>query len=129
MDLRTRQLSRLRFGSNRGFLIGWRRSHHVVSRTSIWLCVSAGGAAPASSRYGERPLTDPDDRLCNPLLGEPAANTGEELGDLRRRRRALVVEIPATVAPSADSAAVAPQALGEQNRAQLVRCADPHPTP
>src|SRR6266536_1350112 len=71
------------------------------------------GAAPASSRYGERLLTDPDDRLCNPLLGEPAANAGEELGDLRRRRRALVVEIPATVAPLADSAAVAPQSLGE----------------
>ena len=49
------------------------------------------------------------------------------LGDLRWRRRAPVVEIPATVALLADSAALAPQSLGEQNRAQLVRCADPHP--
>src|SRR6266498_3119202 len=113
MNLRSRQLSRLRFGSYRGFLIGWRRSHPRWEQNQHLVVCQGRGAAPASSRYGERLLTDPDDRLCNPLLGEPAANAGEELGDLRRRRRALVVEIPATVAPSADSAAVAPQSLGE----------------
>ena len=89
----------------------------------LWVACQGRARRPASSRYGERLLTDPDDRLCNPLLGEPAANVGEELGDLRWRRRAPVVEIPATVALLADSAALAPQSLGEQNRAQLVSLA------
>src|SRR5438874_3555166 len=89
----------------------------------LWVACQGRARRPASSRYGERLLTDPDDRLCNPLLGEPAANVGEEPGDLRWRRRAPVVEIPATVALLADSAALAPQSLGEQNRAQLVSLA------
>ena len=104
---------------------GWRRSTPVWGQNphELWVACQGRARRPASSRYGERLLTDPDDRLCNPLLGEPAANVGEELGDLRWRRRAPVVEIPATVALLADSAALAPQSLGEQNRAQLVSLA------
>jgi hypothetical protein len=85
-------------------------------------------AAAASSRYGKRLLTDPDDRLGDPLFGEPAADFGKELSSRPGRRRPLVVEVPAIVALPADAAAVASQSLGEQDRAQLVRCADPHPT-
>ena len=87
----------------------------------LWVACQGRARRPASSRYGERLLTDPDDRLCNPLLGEPAANVGEELGDLRWRRRAPVVEIPDTVALLADSAALAPQSLGEQKTAAGAR--------
>jgi hypothetical protein len=41
--------------------------------------VDAAGlcAALPSSRYGKRLVTDPDDRLGYPLLGEPAADFGE----------------------------------------------------
>src|SRR5438874_1873565 len=44
----------------------------------LWVACQGRARRPASSRYGERLLTDPDDRLCNPLLGEPAANVGED---------------------------------------------------
>src|SRR6266545_1473785 len=93
-----------------------------------WLCARACVAAVASSRYGKRLLTDPDDRLGDPLFGEPAADFGKKLSSRPGRRRPLVVEVPAIVALPADAAAVAPQPLGEQDRAQLIRCADPHPT-
>src|SRR6266545_4726666 len=43
-----------------------------------WLCARACVAAAASSRYGKRLLTDPDDRLGDPLFGEPAADFGKE---------------------------------------------------
>jgi hypothetical protein len=65
---------------------------------------------------------------ADPLLGEPAADFGEELSSRAGRRRPLLVEIPAIVALLADAAAVAPQPLDEQDRTLLVRCADPHRT-
>jgi hypothetical protein len=80
------------------------------------------------TRYGKGLLTDPDDRLGDPLFGEPVADFGEELSSRPRCRRPLVVEVPAVVALLADAAAVAPQPVGEQDSAQLVRCPDPHPT-
>jgi hypothetical protein len=61
-------------------------------------------------------------------FGEPAADSGEELISRPGRRRPIEFEIPAIVALLAEAAAVAPQPLGEQDSAQLVRCADPHPT-
>ncbi len=100
----------------------------VVTHGSGWLCARPCGAAVASSRYGKRLLTDPDDGLGDPLFGEPAADFGKELSSRPGRRRPLVVEVPAIVALLADAAAVAPQPLGEQDRAQFIRCADPHPT-
>src|SRR5918995_2315120 len=108
--------------------LAWRYRIHVGSRTSIWLVVCQGRARRLRQADTARGCS-PIQTIVNPLLGEPAANLGEQLGDLRWRRQAPVVEIPATVAQLADSAAVAPQSLGEQNRAQLVRCADPHPPP
>jgi hypothetical protein len=93
-------------------------------------CCAPGpcAAAGTSTRYGKRLLTDPDDRLGDPLCGEPAADFGEELSNRPGRRRPIEFEVPAVVALLADAAALAPQPLGEQNSAQLVRCADPFPT-
>ena len=80
------------------------------------------------TRYGKGLLTDPDDRLGDPLFGEPAADFGEELSSWPGCRRPIEFEVPAVVALLADAAAVAPQPLGQQDSTQLVRCADPHPT-
>ena len=101
-----------------------RRCHSVVGGYTRHVDGCAPGpcaAAAASSRYGKRLLTDPDDRLGDPLFGEPAADFGKELSSRPGRRRPLVVEVPAIVALPADAAAVAPQPLGEQDRAHPVR--------
>ncbi len=57
----------------------------AVTRLSVVTTRHVDGCAPgpcaaaaASSRYGKRLLTDPDDRLGDPLFGEPAADFGKE---------------------------------------------------
>jgi hypothetical protein len=74
-------------------------------------------AAATLTQYGKGLLTDPDDRLGDPLFDEPAADFGEELSSRPGRRRSLVVEVPAVVAVLADAAAVAPQPVGEEDSA------------
>jgi hypothetical protein len=56
---------------------------------------------------GKRLLFDPDDRPLDPLLGEPAANCGDELSNVSWRRRPLVVDIPCAIALFVDSATLA----------------------
>ena len=53
----------------------------VGGYNSMRMAVRQGRALrpAASSRYRKRLLTDPDDRLGDPLFGEPTANFGKEL--------------------------------------------------